>query len=163
MNTTTSATQQANQKSVPRKWKLMIASIVYMLVLAVLLAILSGRWDWAMAWIFAAVLGITMSIITRVAPADRAFIEERTRMKADVKSWDKPLGLILSVAPFAVFIVAGLDMRCGFWRNLLLILSRSIPLFKTMIHWSEPNRPPQDDFGGREWLHPSWPRTTVYH
>jgi protein-S-isoprenylcysteine O-methyltransferase Ste14 len=109
----TSSTHQTDQKSGPDKWKLLMATVVYVLVLAVLLAILSGRWNWVMAWVFAAVIGITTAITTVAAPADREFVEERTRIKEDVKSWDKPLGVILSVAPFAVFVVAGLDMRFG--------------------------------------------------
>ncbi len=112
MNTRLS-THQIDQKSGPSKWKLLLATVVYALILVVLLAILSGRWNWVMAWVFAAVMGITTAITTLVAPADREFIEERTRIKADVKNWDKPLGVILSIAPFTVFIVAGLDMRFG--------------------------------------------------
>jgi len=105
--------QQTDPKSRPSTSKLLLAAVIYALVLAVVLVLLSGRVDWVMAWALAIVMGITTGITTLFAPADREFIEERTRIKADVKSWDKPLGVILSVAPFAVFIVAGLDMRYG--------------------------------------------------
>ncbi|MBL8162723.1 MAG: isoprenylcysteine carboxylmethyltransferase family protein [Anaerolineae bacterium] len=105
------STQQTDPKSRPRTLKLLLAAVIYALVLAVVLVLLSGRVDWLMAWGLAIVMGITTGVTILFAPADREFIEERTRIKADVKSWDKPLGVILSVAPFAVFIVAGLDMR----------------------------------------------------
>lgn len=108
------------QNAGPNKPKLLVLTIVYMLVLALLLVLLSGRPDWIMGWALAVVMGITTGITTLVAPADHEFVEERTRIKADVKSWDKPLGVILSVAPFAVFIVAGLDMRYG-WSQPLAI------------------------------------------
>jgi protein-S-isoprenylcysteine O-methyltransferase Ste14 len=110
---TVSSTQQTYRSNGSSRPKRLLASVIYALVLAAVLILLSGRPDWIMAWALAIVMGITTGITIWFAPADREFIEERTRIKADVKSWDKPLGLILSVSPFAVFIVAGLDQRFG--------------------------------------------------
>jgi hypothetical protein len=102
---------QSDQKSGPDKRKLLMATVVYMLVLAVLLAILSGRPDWVIAWAFAIVMGITTGITTLFAPTDREFVEERTQIKLVMKNWVRPLGDILSLAPLALPVVAGLDKR----------------------------------------------------
>lgn len=109
----TTSVSQTSRITRPAKPKLLLGTVIYASILAFLLMLLSGRVDWVMAWALAVVMGITTAITTLVAPADREFVEERTRIKPDVKSWDKPLGLILSIAPFTVFVVAGLDMRFG--------------------------------------------------
>jgi hypothetical protein len=106
---TVSSTHQTDQQAGPSKRKRLMAVVVYTLVLALLLMLLADRPEWVMGWALAIVMGIT----TLFAPVDRDFIEERTRIKADVKSWDKPLRVILSVAPFTVFVMAGLDKRFG--------------------------------------------------
>lgn len=108
---TTFSTPQTEQRTGPDKRKLFLITVIYILVLALLLVAASGRWDWVMAWALAVVMGVMGAITALMARADQSFIEERTRMKADVKSWDKPLGVILSISPLAVMIVAGLDMR----------------------------------------------------
>ncbi len=108
---TTFSRPQTEQKTGLDKRRLFLITVIYILALALMLVAASGRWDWVMAWALAVVMGVTGALTALMARADQAFIEERTRMKADVKSWDKPLGLILSTAPLAVMIVAGLDMR----------------------------------------------------
>ncbi len=112
MNATVSP-HQTEPKATLSRSRLLLATVLYALLLAAILILMAGRPDWVMAWAFATVIGITTAVRVLVAPADRTFFEERSRMKADVKNWDKLLGPILSISPFSLFIVAGLDKRFG--------------------------------------------------
>jgi protein-S-isoprenylcysteine O-methyltransferase Ste14 len=83
-------------------------------VLAAMLFLAAGRWNWALGWAYIASYAIVTALGLRVVPMDPQFIEERTRMKQDVKAWDKALsGIGGLLYPTAILILAGLDQRLG--------------------------------------------------
>ncbi len=88
--------------------------VAYVVVLGAILFGLSGHLDWGLGWAY---LGTYVTIIViglLAVPLDRAYVEERTQLKADVKTWDKLLAAVGSlVHPLGLLIVAALDKRYG--------------------------------------------------
>lgn len=88
--------------------------------LVAVLSLVSGRWDWTMAWVyvgFVIVGGLTNAVFTfRRNPS---LIRERARPPADAKAWDR--WLVRGVAmygPLAVYVTAALDHRFGWSARL---------------------------------------------
>jgi protein-S-isoprenylcysteine O-methyltransferase Ste14 len=94
--------------------------IVRMLFFVVLLPFLplliSGRWDWLEAWVYA-LTSILASVISRVLALRRHpdLAVERARFTGheNAKPWDRRLTLLLGVGGILVLVVAGLDERFG--------------------------------------------------
>lgn len=84
------------------------------LIFGVILFAAAGRINWPEAWIL---LGITLAGITANGlwslKHNPEVINERGRMGANAKSWDKVIGLVYMVLLFAIYILAGLDARYG--------------------------------------------------
>ena len=76
--------------------------------------ILSGRWDWPEAWLYA-ISAILAFIVSRLLAARRHpdLIAERARfMEAkDTKSWDKILAPMLGFGSVIILVVVGFDER----------------------------------------------------
>jgi protein-S-isoprenylcysteine O-methyltransferase Ste14 len=101
--------------------KILIRFLIFLLLMAVVLFGLAGRWDWWMGWAYLLLFLALIIVSAIVVPTDPELIEERTTMKEDVKSWDKVLAGIPSVLmPFGWLIVAGLDLRYGWSREIPL-------------------------------------------
>lgn len=88
--------------------------MAFVLILAAILLIAAGRWDWVMGWVYMAMYACVTVIGVLAVPLDPELVEERTQIKEGVKEWDKRLTVIGSVLyPLAILIVAGLDTRYG--------------------------------------------------
>jgi protein-S-isoprenylcysteine O-methyltransferase Ste14 len=82
----------------------------------------AGRLDWAWAWVY---VGVSVAIVLVTAlflvPRHRDLIAERAGGGEGVKTWDKWLGGTASLlASFLALLVAGLDARLGWTRELPL-------------------------------------------
>ncbi|MGD2027879.1 MAG: isoprenylcysteine carboxylmethyltransferase family protein [Anaerolineales bacterium] len=96
------------------KGSLLLRILLYEVFVAVLLFALAGTLRWLWGWIFLVVFGIVNLASVLLVEVDEELAEERTTMKADVKSWDKFLGGAgSSLFPFSFLIVGGLDYRFG--------------------------------------------------
>jgi protein-S-isoprenylcysteine O-methyltransferase Ste14 len=74
----------------------------------------AGRLDWYPGWALIALEIILALIAIYLFQIDPELEEERTRIKAGVKPWDKWIVLLLSPwMPFGLLILAGLDRRFG--------------------------------------------------
>jgi protein-S-isoprenylcysteine O-methyltransferase Ste14 len=97
--------------------------MAFVLVLAAILFIAAGRWDWLMGWIYMAMYACVTVIAVLVVPLDPDLIAERTQIKEGVKEWDKRITVVGSVLyPLAILIVAGLDVRFGWSPHIPLAL-----------------------------------------
>jgi len=97
--------------------------MTFVLILAAILFIAAGRWDWVMGWVYMAMYACVTVIGVLVVPLDPGLVEERTQIKEGVKEWDKRITVIGSVLyPLAIFIVAGLDARHGWSPRVPLML-----------------------------------------
>ena len=86
----------------------------FLLVFAALLFLLAGHLDWWEAWAY---LGIYLLSLTAnglwTLRHDPGVINERGRIAANVKSWDKVIAVIYLVLLVGTLFVAGLDERFG--------------------------------------------------
>jgi protein-S-isoprenylcysteine O-methyltransferase Ste14 len=91
------------------------------LVQAALLFATAGRLDWGLAWAYLAVY-FCCSIYS-LRSTDTELAAERTRVKANVKTWDKVLTTVLAPLIFALPVVIGLDQRNGWSPEMPLWLA----------------------------------------
>lgn len=111
---------RARESSLPR---ILLRLIAFVLVLAAILFIAAGRWDWVMGWVYMAMYACVTVIAVLVVPLDPDLIAERTQLKEGVKEWDKRITVVGSILyPLAILIVAGLDVRNGWSTGVPLAL-----------------------------------------
>ncbi|MDA0733593.1 MAG: isoprenylcysteine carboxylmethyltransferase family protein [Chloroflexi bacterium] len=107
-----------------RKW--LIKSAGGLPVLAAILMLSAGRWDWLMGWVYVGLsLGATVFItlvLLRVNPEVLA-VRGHGGIKKDAKTWDKVMSpfLAFSVSQ-GIWVVAGLDERFGWSPPLPVVL-----------------------------------------
>lgn len=94
--------------------RVVIQLLIVVVLLPLLPLIISGRWNWSEAWIYAIVY-IAGFAISRLLAARRNpdLLAERARMMQheDAKSWDKVLAPLLALGAVFTFVVVGLDAR----------------------------------------------------
>jgi protein-S-isoprenylcysteine O-methyltransferase Ste14 len=84
----------------------------FFLVMAAFLFGSAGRLDWWEAWALLAIYGLGIAAnATWTLRHDPGVINERGRVAANTKSWDKIIGLIYTVLLLGTYLVAGLDAR----------------------------------------------------
>ena len=82
-------------------------------VVALILLLSAGRWDWTAAWVFVAIY-VSFDIATAlvVLPHSPSLLLDRTRMQPGTARWDKLImPLASSLLPMAAWVVAGLNER----------------------------------------------------
>ena len=86
----------------------------YVLVLAGVLFLSSGRLDWAMAWVY---LGLTVALVAVTAAFllrfNRELIAERSRVGKGTPGWDRLLGRLCAAMGIGSLLICGLDVRWG--------------------------------------------------
>ena len=94
----------------------LIQLFVFIILVPFLPILITWRWNWLEAWIYALV-SILGYIISRVLVAQKHpdLLTERAKMAqhADAKSWDKVLFRLVVLGGAIMPLVAGLDMREG--------------------------------------------------
>lgn len=106
--------------------------VTFLLMLAAILFLTSGRLDWALGWVQ---LGLYTTTVVAQAfvliPKSPELISERSRLQQGTKNWDVVLASLAAVIlPMTTWIVAGLDVRFG-WSppmTLALVLG-AVPVF----------------------------------
>lgn len=85
--------------------------VIITLMLAVILIITSGRFDWVMAWVY---IGLyIVSVVSQWLVLSPELKAERAQIKEDTKSWDRVLAPLMALCPACIWITAGLDIRFG--------------------------------------------------
>ncbi|HKJ26415.1 MAG TPA: isoprenylcysteine carboxylmethyltransferase family protein [Anaerolineales bacterium] len=108
------------------KGKIIFRILIYLVFLGIVLFLLAGTIQWTMGWVFLAVFGILTTFSAFLVPVNEEMKEERTKLKEDVKQWDKYLAGIPSLLfPLGFTVVGALDYRFG-W-------SGGFPLWLTMV------------------------------
>jgi protein-S-isoprenylcysteine O-methyltransferase Ste14 len=98
----------------PGKLSLLARLLIFVAILAAIVFISAGRWDWLTGWLYMGMYALVTSVGVFVVPLDPELVEERTQIKEGVKEWDKRLVSVGSLFyPLAILIVAGLDARWG--------------------------------------------------
>lgn len=110
---------RSGQAREPGRLRLLLRLIGFVLILAAILFLAAGRWQWVMGWIYMAMYASVTVVSVFVVPLDPELIAERTRIQEGVKEWDKRLTVVGSVLyPLAILVVAGLDARYGWTPRL---------------------------------------------
>ena len=99
-----------------RRLKGMIASLVYLVVMAALLFIPAGSTGWPMAWALLAIYLVGAIVHNGMASMD--LLEERSRDHGNAMPYDKYLVAAIATAGLVSMVVAGLDFRYG-WTGTL--------------------------------------------
>jgi len=94
----------------PTITRILVRLLLVLGILAVLLFVPAGRWDWPEAWALILSFGAFLLLYALWGLyRDPAQLQERSQVAANVKRWDKViLGVYSALLP-TVFIVAGLD------------------------------------------------------
>jgi protein-S-isoprenylcysteine O-methyltransferase Ste14 len=111
--------QETQAKSAPNTLVILLRIVILMVLMGAILFGLAGRINWTMGWAYmAALTGVSLLGVASLR-GDAGLIEERTQLKPNTKSWDKPIAILLSLfIPLGLLIVAGLDMRYG-WSDAI--------------------------------------------
>ncbi len=84
-------------------------------LVAVLLFLSAGRWDWLWGWVYLG-LFVLFDLATALAviPRHPALLAERAQIQEGTKDWDKILvRLSAAYLPMVSWVIAGLDVRYG--------------------------------------------------
>lgn len=96
--------------------RVIVQVLFFIVVIPFLPLLITWRWDWWEAWVYALV-NILGFVASRALAARRHpdLLAERARMAdhADAKSWDRVLGPVVGVGGALILVVAGLDGRFG--------------------------------------------------
>ena len=106
-----------NDGRIIARWS--IRETIGTLMIAAILLIAAGRWDWWMAW--AVVAATALWVIGTGAvliPNNIALLAERLGPRKGAKSWDTTIMGIVGIAILAQYVVAGLDMRYGWSQGI---------------------------------------------
>jgi protein-S-isoprenylcysteine O-methyltransferase Ste14 len=92
----------------------LVWAVVWPSILGGVLYLTSGEWNWPVAWAYLILYALILAVGTLIIPREQDFLEERTQIKENTKSWDRVLaGPAFSVFWFGIYIAAGLDRRFG--------------------------------------------------
>ena len=104
--------------------KYLLKGVFAKLIMVAILLLSSGRPDWLMGWLL---VGVYVAWDTVVAltliPRSPGLIAERAGIQEGSKAWDIVLAsLASSLTPMATWVVAGLDVRFGWTRQISLVV-----------------------------------------
>jgi len=113
MNTNTPINQlDSGSKRTGDVIKGLLKSWAFVLVIAAILFLSSGRLDWGMAWVYLGLVALSTLILSWLMPAE--LIEERSGLPAGAKKWDIALALWMARGgPIVTLTLIGLDARYG--------------------------------------------------
>ncbi len=90
-------------------------------ILAALLFLPAGRWDWPQAWILILSFGAFLFLYALWGMyKDPEQLRERSQVAQNVKGWDKLILLVYSMLLPTVFIIAGFDAGRFRWSQVFL-------------------------------------------
>jgi protein-S-isoprenylcysteine O-methyltransferase Ste14 len=103
-----------------RRW--LVKNIIFFIIPVAVLLAASGRLSWGMGWAYIAIVTVNMAVNGyAVVTRNPDLIEERSKMQAGTKSWDKWLSILVAfVLPAFVWLIAGLDQRFGWSQGFSL-------------------------------------------
>jgi len=111
-----SHTQRASTRTTMRT---VASAIALVTVLAGLLFVPAGRWDWFEAWLFIALYSALIALYAAWGLLkDPGQLQERSRIAENTKPWDRVILTIYTLLLPAPFIVAGLDAGRFHWSSV---------------------------------------------
>ncbi len=108
-----------NSGRIIARWS--IRETMGVIMMAAILFLVAGRWDWAMGW--AVVAATALWVIGTGAvliPNHIALLAERVGPRKGAKSWDTAIMSVVGISVLAEYVIAGLDMRNGWSHGITL-------------------------------------------
>ncbi len=91
---------------------MLLRTLLSVAVVAFVLGICAGRWDWVRGWATVALYGLAqLGTIRAVERAQPGLMARRTRMGTGTRTWDRVLVTAYLLAVYAVFVVGALAVR----------------------------------------------------
>ena len=87
-----------------------------------LLFLAAGRWDYWQAWVYSIINMIVLALMGTLLTRNSELVEERLNPKEGMKSWDKFYFVVTTPLYLIALIVAGLDARFGWTKNMPMII-----------------------------------------
>ncbi|MFZ5881499.1 MAG: methyltransferase family protein [Chloroflexota bacterium] len=119
-------------------WRAVVQMVLIVIVAPLLPMLISGRWDWWQAWVYA-LLSILSFAVSRALAARRHpdLIAERARFleAKDTKPWDKILAPLLGLGSVVILIVAGLDKLYG-WSSAFSMPAHVISVIAIILGYA---------------------------
>jgi len=114
---TDATTQKPSNEMTQGVVKWAVRGMIAKVVVALILFLSAGRWDWGMGWVYVGVFfAFDLATALVVLPRNPSLLAERAELQAGTKGWDKILvRLAAAYLPMASWIVAGLNERWG-WK-----------------------------------------------
>jgi protein-S-isoprenylcysteine O-methyltransferase Ste14 len=112
-----------NEKGAKFRLRAVLLMLIFIVVIPFLPLLISRRWDWWEAWVYAAVSILGFAISRGLAARRHPdLLAERARFlqHEDAKTWDKTLAPLVGLGGGLIPLVAGLEML--FWWSLTFSL-----------------------------------------
>jgi len=131
----TGATTQKPSNDVTQgvvKWA--VRGMFAKVVVALILFLSAGRWDWGMGWVYVGVFfAFDLATAIVVLPRNPSLLAERAELQKGTKGWDKIIvRLAAAYLPIASWIVAGLNERWD-WKPDVAPAVQIIALLVTLV------------------------------
>lgn len=135
----TTTQQMASAKWGARRW--LLREILGCIIVAALLFLSAGCWDWAMGWALVALYGVWVAASALLLmPSSPALLAERVTHRFSEKRWDNVIIGLYGVLTLVKLIVAGLDFRHGWTPPLPLAVEIAAlviaALGYTLVTWA---------------------------
>lgn len=112
---------QPERVSVRVVGRMAVAAIAIVAILAGLLFIPAGRWNWLEAWLFVILYAAFLTLYALWGLfKDPGQLEERSRVAENTKPWDRAILAVYTVILLTTFIVAGFDAGRFRWSTVPL-------------------------------------------
>lgn len=103
-------------EELPRQSSLLLKALVrlvlFLILMAAILFIASGRLDWSMAWVLLGALFICVALnLTVLVTRNPELLAVRLQLESGARQWDKVLSALLASLFVAALVVAGMDDR----------------------------------------------------
>lgn len=104
----------------------LFSEVLLCILMAILLFVFAGRWDWVMAWALVVLYGIWVTAnALLLTPRSPTMLAERVTHRFSDKTWDNIILVVYGILTVAKLIVAGLDYHYGWTRPLSMTLQIS--------------------------------------
>ena len=108
--------------STKARTQLILRALLAPILMVVLLFLVAGRWDYWQAWVYSAINMIVLALMSTLLTRNTELVEERLHPKKGMKSWDKFYFAITTPLYIIALVVAGLDARFGWTKNMPMIV-----------------------------------------
>jgi protein-S-isoprenylcysteine O-methyltransferase Ste14 len=108
--------------SAKARTQMVLRALLAPILMIGLLFLVAGRWDYWQAWVYSILNMVILFIMGTVMTKNQELVEERLNPKEGMKGWDKFYFAVTTPMYIIALLVAGLDARFGWTRNMPLVI-----------------------------------------